>query len=242
MIQDSKKIKQRKRKEITIFNRFDIFTVEDEELNASSSICTVSEESEENLIDHSSQVLQRKNDLREETSKRFVRLDTNQQYMFTSAESGFVENEGEFEEVKLQGFKDYKVKNFKSTSRPSLRQKSKYSRRKAHPNFKLDSLKKFETVNPFQVLQHNSEENIECLVQRLNDFKLIQNMRKVNLKKCRTCHHKKRSCILDSTKCSAASKTCYFCGKTGHFPRSLSCKKFRQASMTKNYFKIGAIK
>ena len=53
-------------------------------------------------------------------------------------------------------------------------------------------------------------------------------MKKCLLKKCRSCHFKKRLCLLDRSNCAAFEKTCFACNKTGHYPKSLNCKKTRK--------------
>ena len=101
------------------------------------------------------------------------------------------------------------------------------------PMYAFEPLKKFETRNPFSLLENTSEEKADSIVQRLKNIDFLQNIRKVELKKCRTCNYKKRSCIIDKSSCSAVDMMCFFCKKIGHFPKSLNCKKFRQIKMTK---------
>ena len=94
-------------------------------------------------------------------------------------------------------------------------------------------LKQFETPNPFSVLENNPEEEIDGLIKRLQEFKRIEHMRKAQLKKCRHCNHKSRSCMLDGSNCTASDKNCTLCKKSGHYPKSLNCKKSRQANKSK---------
>ena len=73
-------------------------------------------------------------------------------------------------------------------------------------------LRGFESVNQFDVLADNSEEEVAALIKRLNILKAS----KSSMKKCRTCNKKRRICALDQTKCRAVTQFCYYCNKIGH--------------------------
>ena len=47
------------------------------------------------------------------------------------------------------------------------------------------------------------------------------------IKKCRTCHVKRRLCQTNSLSCPALKQECFFCNKRGHYKGSLNCKKRR---------------
>ena len=83
-----------------------------------------------------------------------------------------------------------------------------------------DLLEKFETPNPFTLLEDIDDDCVEGI--RLKSK--IKILPKKQLKKCRYCHHKKRSCSLNPSSCAALNKTCRKCGKLGHYPRSIYCK------------------
>ena len=56
----------------------------------------------------------------------------------------------------------------------------------------------------------------------------LENISRRFLKKCKFCGYKKRSCFLHHSPCKALEKTCYKCGKEGHFPKSMKCKAKKQ--------------
>ena len=85
-------------------------------------------------------------------------------------------------------------------------------------------LKYFHSVNQFNVLVDNSEEDIVALIKKSNILKAS----KTSLKKCRTCNKKIRMCAIDQTKCKAVNQCCNYCKKAGHFPKSLNCKRRRK--------------
>ena len=99
--------------------------------------------------------------------------------------------------------------------------------------YSLDTLKKFETRNPFRLLENISEECVGSVIKRLQEIEYIQTMKKADLKRCHFCNNKKRLCMIDRSNCSAMDKTCVFCSKVGHFPKSLNCKKFRKIKNSK---------
>ena len=92
---------------------------------------------------------------------------------------------------------------------------------------KTKSLKKFESQNPVSILENNEEEEED--IKRLE----IVKMKKMLLKRCRNCHFKKRSCMVDRSSCSALQKKCFACKQRGHFPKSLNCKKSRKNKRSK---------
>ena len=77
----------------------------------------------------------------------------------------------------------------------------------------VDFWKKFEGPNQYSILENNAEEDIEKIMK-------IIKMKKVLLKKCRSCNFKKRSCMLDRSSCPALQRTCFACKKNGHYPKS----------------------
>ena len=81
-------------------------------------------------------------------------------------------------------------------------------------------LKGFATPNPFNLLEDIDDECIEGIRLKTK----IKSMPKRQLKKCKYCHHKKRSCSLSLSSCDALSKICRKCGKLGHYPKSICCK------------------
>ena len=108
-------------------------------------------------------------------------------------------------------------------------QKSKQDKREIKSlKHRLNPLKKFETRNPFRLLENISEECVDSIMKRMKEIKFIQTLKKANIKQCHSCNFKKRSCMMDRSSCSAVNKKCVFCKKTGHFPKSLRCKKFRK--------------
>ena len=94
---------------------------------------------------------------------------------------------------------------------------------------KSDRLSCFKTLNRFNILCDNPEENIKVLIKRSS----IVTANKRSLKKCRTCNFKKRRCVLNPICCSATYKVCDYCKKVGHFPKSLCCKKRRKTDEKK---------
>ena len=84
-----------------------------------------------------------------------------------------------------------------------------------------DHLKVLKTVNKFQVPSDTSDEDVDILVKRID----ILNKNKRDLKKCKTCNFKKRTCLVDPSKCKAVQKQCFSCNKPGHFPKLLCCKR-----------------
>ena len=91
----------------------------------------------------------------------------------------------------------------------------------------------FQTFNRFEPLCDNPEEDIEKLIKT----SYILSANKKSVKKCRTCHFKKRQCALSPSLCRAIDKVCNCCKKIGHFPKSLCCKK-RRKYQNKNIAKM----
>ena len=111
-------------------------------------------------------------------------------------------------------------------------QKSKQDKREIKSlKYRLDPLKKFETRNPFRLLENISEEYVDSIMKRMKEIKFIKTLKKADIKQCHSCNFKKRSCMMDRSSCSAVNKKCFFCKKTGHFPKSLRCKKFRKTNL-----------
>jgi hypothetical protein len=75
----------------------------------------------------------------------------------------------------------------------------------------------FVVPNPLQVLENNEDEDLDSIIR-------IKKMPKQLLKKCKYCHFKKRSCVLNPSLCSARNLTCFKCDRKGHFPQSICCK------------------
>ena len=220
VIQDSKKIKQSKRamQEITIFNRFDVLTVEDEKFNGPSS--GSAEESRENVLSHSAQVFKGKKELREEigVSDGFVRKKRMGEKRCAQIE----ELDGVFNKLPF--------------SIVQKKQKGRIQEWSKIPEY--ISLKVFEHRNRYSLLENNQETDLVNLKKRLDEIKLIQEMKKSQLKKCHSCNAKKRTCLLDKSNCPALTQRCNFCNKVGHFPRSLCCKKFRKIKKSKSKHRI----
>ena len=111
----------------------------------------------------------------------------------------------------------------RKTRRSSLNAASLDCKQKETSEKSRDNLKVFETLNYFQVLPDSSEEDVNVLVKHSDIF----NMKKSDLRKCKTCNFKKRQCLFDPSQCKAAFKQCFICDKPGHFPKSLCCQKRR---------------
>ena len=111
--------------------------------------------------------------------------------------------------------------------------KSKRDRNNMCSKSELNSLKKFETRNPFGLLKNISEENADSILKRLNEFEFIQTLKKADIKKCHSCNYKKRLCMIERSSCPAVDKMCVLCKRTGHFPKSLQCKKYRGMNRNK---------
>ena len=86
------------------------------------------------------------------------------------------------------------------------------------------SLKTFETKNRFTVFEDNAEDQVDEILKRME----INKINKCLLKKCRTCNLQKRSCLVSRSNCTAFQKRCLACNKSGHYPKSLNCKKKRK--------------
>ena len=94
--------------------------------------------------------------------------------------------------------------------------------------YRCKPLENLETKNPFRLLENNPEENVDGVLKRMKEIEYIQTLKKADIKQCRSCTFKKRSCMIDRSSCSAVDKMCVLCKKTGHFPKSLKCKKYRK--------------
>ena len=90
----------------------------------------------------------------------------------------------------------------RKTRRSSLNAASLDCKQKETSEKSRDNLKVFETLNYFQVLPDSSEEDIDVLVKHSDIF----NMKKSDLRKCKTCNFKKRQCLFDPSHCKAAFK------------------------------------
>lgn len=93
--------------------------------------------------------------------------------------------------------------------------------------YSSNNLKKFETRNRFSLLENISEENVTSVLNRIQEIKFIQTLKKADIKRCHSCNYKKRSCMIDRSSCSAVDKVCVLCKKIGHFPKSFKCKKYK---------------
>ena len=49
----------------------------------------------------------------------------------------------------------------------------------------------------------------------------------VSRKKCKNCNFNSK-CHASKANCKAFDKRCFYCGKLGHFPKSMNCKKYRK--------------
>ena len=101
----------------------------------------------------------------------------------------------------------------------------------------------FKSENRSSSCYSRLEKDCKKITSRSAETKDLLLASKSLLKKCRWCAFKKRSCVLDRTLCTAFEKKCYRCSKTGHFPRSLNCKKrnakrledFKSKNISVNY-------
>ena len=72
--------------------------------------------------------------------------------------------------------------------------------------YRCKSLKHFETRNPFRLLENIAEDNVDGVLKRMKEIKYIQTLKKADIKQCRSCTFKKRSCMIDRSSCSAVDK------------------------------------
>ena len=136
-------------------------------------------------------------------------------------ESLYLENECDIEEDD----KDLKTKDFDKETKincdlkkvMNVERERKYLYNIERKNLDLSQ---FENKNRFFVFTDNPEESIEKILKR----KMILDISKQSLKKCKTCGYKKRNCLVDSSSCKATEQHCRKCKKKGHFPRSINCK------------------
>ena len=224
--QGSKKVQQLKeaRTKITIFNKFNILTDEDEGFKVPSSKAEVFEENEENLQDPSFEAVEGTKILK---NQNFGTDDFGRK-------KGMDEKKSSCFEVldKLLAELPYSI----------VAKKHNGKSRKCTKINELKSLKAFEHENRFSLLENNQEEDLVDLKTRLKEIKVIKEMKRSQLKKCRTCNTKKRTCKLDKSSCRALDKRCNFCNKIGHFPNSLNCKKMRKIKKSKQKQSFGKVK
>ena len=109
----------------------------------------------------------------------------------------------------------FQVKELKKV-KESCKPKSKYNK-KISDSSCLDF---FETKNRFDILEDNPEEDYQRILTR----RRLLPISKKNLSKCKKCNFKRRSCLVDLTKCKAYDKSCFKCKRNGHFPQSPQCK------------------
>ena len=93
------------------------------------------------------------------------------------------------------------------------------------PRYKMlnskSCLKQFEAKNRFDCLRFITDQTTQLKKEE------VLKMPKSQLKRCRKCHFKKRTCLLDFDSCKAIAKFCYRCSKAGHYPQSLNCQANR---------------
>ena len=91
---------------------------------------------------------------------------------------------------------------------------SKLKSKKMERRVKKQKTERVETFNKLALLVDNSEEDLS---KRIVNFE-IDKTPKHQLRKCRKCNYKKRTCTLNSFSCKASQNVCSFCLKPGHFP------------------------
>ena len=124
------------------------------------------------------------------------------------------ETECMVEEYTVKISKNNFAEKFKKEENDTIKSKTQFEQ-----NIRCDqNLKFFVTQNRFALLEDIINEDL---------------IRKRNLKKCRKCNNKKRSCYLDSFSCQASEKNCFRCNKKGHFPQSSNCKTKRKSGRSK---------
>ena len=149
-----------------------------------------------------------------DASESVVKKEKENQYMFT------VGSKNIFKIRRTRVF----FKFNKTRSLEAVKSSSNFDEM-SKPNRKRNKLSCFQTLNRFQMLTDNPEDEMDKLMKRLDC--VVAN--KKSLKRCRTCHFKKRQCILNPNLCTAINHVCSHCKKPGHFPKSLCCKKKRKA-------------
>jgi hypothetical protein len=70
----------------------------------------------------------------------------------------------------------------------------------------------------------------------------VLNTEKHLLKKCRRCNFKKRKCQLEPLFCNSIQRTCWACGKVGHYPQSPLCKAKKRTTKKEKKFEKENIK
>ena len=115
-------------------------------------------------------------------------------------------------------------KNIFRTKKKVIKQKQADVLNKKKKKKKTDNLRMFTVMNRYSVLEDNPEFDIDKIIQR----NMILKTSKKQLKKCRYCDFKKRSCLLEFENCKALQSHCFQCNKKGHFPRSILCKSKRR--------------
>ena len=94
---------------------------------------------------------------------------------------------------------------------------------------KKNHSKPVKIFNRFQLLEDKQNGDLQDLIRSIK----IQKTPRHELKKCRKCNFKKRTCVINSSSCKSIKEVCYVCNKPGHFPNSMNCKKRRKSSMRK---------
>ena len=89
---------------------------------------------------------------------------------------------------------------------------------------KKNNSKPVKIFNRFQLLEDKQNDDLQDLIRSIK----IQKTPRHELKKCRKCNYKKRTCVINSSSCKSIKKVCYVCNKPGHFPNSMNCKKRRK--------------
>ena len=70
----------------------------------------------------------------------------------------------------------------------------------------------------------------------------IAKLPKKKFERCIYCHFKRRQCMQNPERCKARKKQCVRCKKTGHYPRSISCRKHDNINYTQNIKKFKLLK
>ena len=97
----------------------------------------------------------------------------------------------------------------------------------------LDNLRMFASKS---FLEKINDEGLSMMKQVCT----LNTIPKRFLKKCKLCCFKKRSCFACPSLCKAIDRTCYACGKQGHFPKSRYCHGEAQDGYRISQFDGGA--
>ena len=138
-------------------------------------------------------------------------------------------------EETLEQVEEHYDDNEKFETEVSKSEVSKLKSKKMERRVKKQKTERVETFNKLALLVDNSEEDLS---KRIVNFE-IDKTPKHQLKKCRKCNYKKRTCTLNSLSCKACQNVCSFCLKHGHFPQSIDCKKrkkMKQKVLSDNTF------